>query len=1195
MQYTADQLKVISLHNRNLLVAAAAGAGKTAVLVERIIRMLLSGKTDIDRLLVVTFTKAAAAEMKERIGLAIKKELSLDPDNEHLQKQDALLHHAKITTIDSFCQSVLSNHFEEVGVDPAFRVADENEIRLMKGDIISELLEERFAKGQEEFELFAEVFRDKGNGNAKMEEIVEELYNYAVSFPWPLEWLEHCTDAYRVETIEELNEQDWMKEFFLECKGYVEETASLCQNALEVCLEPDGPVQYEPTIQAILDFCEELSGEPNYSGMSEVFANKPVFKLSASRQGDGALRKKSKSFIDQARKLLEELEKKYFCYRPENVLQQFRNCRPIVEMLKELTIEFYERFSECKKEKNLVDFSDLEHYALQIFLEKKDGVYVPTQTALEYRNFFEEIMIDEYQDSNLVQELLLQSISREDEGCPNRFMVGDVKQSIYRFRLARPELFLEKYEKYSEMDSTYQKIDLHKNFRSRKEVLDTVNELFYVLMRKEVGHINYDEQAALNLGANYPSVEDNPYRSELLRMTVPKGNYEATERVELEAEMVGQRIKEMVGIFQVTDRATNPDNGQTEEILRPASYRDIVILLRSTKDTGETYRKVFEKMGIPAYVTTRTGYFSSREVQTVFNFLKILDNPLQEIALYGAMLSEMFAFTEEEMARIKLSVEGPLFRGLQKICEADDFLEEQLTEKVRSFMAFYGQMRECMRYTPIHELIRSILRETGYDMLVQAMPGGERRKANLDALIDKAVEYEKTSFHGLFHFMRYIENLKKYEIDYGEADVMDESSELVRIMTIHNSKGLEFPICFVVGTGRKFNTSDEKKEIARNASMGIAMDEINRKEGYRKKGILKNIIMSQEKAERMGEELRVLYVALTRAKEKLIIAGVTQESGTEEGATEGTLSCSWLDVLKAQTFLEWIDRALKESVTNCCMEEIIVTPEQLIGRKLQSDAEGYLQKEAFMQDRIRINEEWNEELKERFAFQYPYKILKDLYTKTSVSELKIAALEEKFGTAEGHATIFPETSVKTYVPKFRREEEVSGTETGSSYHRVFELLNYQGEISEEGIRLDIAGMLERGAITQVQQQRVNVAKILTFRRSDIGMRMAKAAADGLLYREQPFVLGLPASRLKKEFPEEEQVLIQGIIDAFFEEDGEIVVVDYKTDRVSSAKELAEKYRAQIDYYTEAIERLTHKRVKEKILYSTALGKSVYLD
>lgn len=1197
MKYTSDQQKVIELHHRNLLVSAAAGSGKTAVLVERIVQMLIREErpVDIDRLLIVTFTKAAAAQMRERISIALEKQLEEQPENEHLEKQAALLHHAQITTIDSFCQSVLRNNFDRIGLDPAFRVADQNEIRLLKEDILEGMLEERFAAGEEAFLDLIDSYQGKGK-NGRIEDVILDIYDYALSFPWPGEWLQKCVSCYEVSSIEALKQESWMKEVIQLVQERCLELEKQINEAHRLSLLPGGPLPYEKALIEDENQFLLLHDKQDYDALRGYLYAWQKPKLAAVRQGncDDELKERVAGIRKKVYTELEKLKKQYFALSLEGLLTIMKSCAPAVEMLVSLVRQFDERFQARKKELNIVDFSDMEHMALEILVRREKNQVIPTQAALDYRDCYEEILIDEYQDSNMVQELLLKSISGEDDGKPNRFMVGDVKQSIYRFRLARPEIFLEKYNTYSAEDSQYQKIDLHQNFRSRKEVLSCVNAIFQHIMRPEIGHITYDDAAALYPGAAYPEEAGADHTAELLLLEEQGSNLaDRKAKIMAEAQMCAAKIRELVGHAQVSEHRKNEQTGEDELILRPVRYRDVVVLLRTAGDWFDLYKQIFEAEGIPAYVATKTGYFSASEVRTVFNYLKILDNPLQDIPMYGVLVSPIGGFCEEEIVILKNCGQDYLYEALEQAAGGEE--ESGRKTKAGTFLKQYRHFRECMLYTPIHELLRMIISETGYDRIVEAMPGGSRRRANLEALIEKAVAYEQTSFHGLFHFMRYIDHLKKYEVDYGEAYLADESADLVRIMTIHASKGLEFPVCIVSGMGKMFNVQDERKAVVTDLTLGIGLDYVNPVERTRTRNLLKQVINSNEHEESLGEELRVLYVALTRAKEKLVITGVINDYEKRVRAyQESGMEVPLQLIRDAKCMLDWILAAVYAGgINEDILRVSLFHATDLTGEQLQAQAEEKLRYKR-LYDSTKEENELEELLRPRFDFSYPYKKLAKLYTKTTVSELKLAALEAAGEGQETSAILFPETQGAEYVPSFRKVQEKGGTNRGNAYHKAMELLDFTLEPDEEKIKERLESQIQTGAMTDEDMELLRISRFSKFLRSPIAKRMAKAQKEGCLYREQPFVLGLSANRLKPEFPQDETILIQGIIDVFWIEEDGIVVLDYKTDRVDSAQELIGRYHTQLDYYAEALERLMHKKVKEKLIYSFTLGKEIQL-
>ncbi len=1312
MNFTPEQQKVIELHNSNILVSAAAGSGKTAVLVERIIRMICEGEhpADIDRLLIVTFTNAAAAEMRERIAAGIAARLEADPGNDHIQKQSALLHNAQITTIDSFSLFLIRNHFNEIGLDPDFRVADEGEIKLLQQEVLGQLLEDAYAgkfvpddvptsrenrdredpsrEARERFHACVEYFCPGGRESV-LEQHILNLSRYAGSFPWPAEWLEERKNDYAAGDLDALLHSDYGQ--------YLAERVSrVLQGCLEKLLEvkklcelPDGPYMYGELTEAESEQLERLAA---CKDLKEQAAKVPAVtfgRLSSKKDEsvDPAKRELAKSIRNSVKDTLADLTEQYFKTPLELVVEQGKACREPLRMLLNLVLEFDRRLLAAKQERHLIDFSDMEHYALQILLKREKveetgdagtdstGVkydIVPSDVALEYRQYFQEILIDEYQDSNLVQEYLLSAISGEVEGHYNRFMVGDVKQSIYKFRLARPELFLEKYDTYQESGDLC-RIDLAKNFRSRVQVVDAVNDVFSRIMSREIGGIAYDDKAALYPGATYPATEDPAYGSELLLIRKPekgdgaeggsgeqrpdgaRGPVDYDNVRQLEALAIAARIKQLKGSLIVMEKATGE--------LRPVRYSDMVILLRTTSGWDEEFKKVLEQQGIPVYITSKTGYFGALEVQELLQFLRVLDNPRQDIPLFGVMQSIFGGFTQEEIARIRSGSKGhsrkrmTLYEALKEVAQSgrmaeageeasagesageetagagqywqraleaatvpEDMEEEtELSQKADTFLQRIDHYRDLTPFTSIRDLLQRILDDHDYLNYVTALPAGSKRRANVEMLLTKASAFEKTSYFGLFHFIRYMEQLEKYDVDYGEADTLDENADVVRIMSIHKSKGLEFPVVFVSGLSKRFNMQDANQSLIVDMDLGVAVDYVDSGRRIKNKTLRRAVLSAKMKEDNLAEELRVLYVALTRAREKLILTAVLDkaEEKWELSRMTGQEKLTYLDFCEAGSYMDFLLPILPKTgiaVTTLGTEDLVA--EEIREQLRMGDRRELLQRVTDGETPLPGDPEENErklaKLRERFAYAYPYPGLQKLYTKTTVSELKIAAMAEK---DEAAFHTFEEKEVVPYIPAFRREQEkVSGAVRGNAFHRTMELLDFSYLFMESGLFAGCPGTYEEYRqgldtdrlqvrlkeflqretaslrLTEEYAQAVSLPKIRHFLEQELAYRMWRAFEQGLLYREQPFVLGIDAKRLDQDLPEGEKVLIQGIIDVFFIENGEIVLLDYKTDVIDSLQALWNRYSVQIQYYEEALTKLLQLPVKERILYSFYLEK-----
>lgn len=1171
VSWTTEQQQVIDLRNRNILVSAAAGSGKTAVLVERIVKIITDKNhpVDIDHLLIVTFTNAAAAEMRERIGNAIEKALDEQPGNEHLLRQLTLIHNAQITTIDSFCLYVVRNHFHEIDLEPNFRIGDEGELKLLREDVLGRVLEQNYEEPSEAFSDFVEGYAS-GRTDAALNEMILQLYEFSRSYPWPEKWLDSFVGIYRIENREELDRAEWLAPLTENICFVLKDCEQLLKQALAITQQDDGPDMYEKAVQSDLEKYESLSKLTSFCELYGALSDIKYDRLASSRgfEGDPDKLELVKSLREQAKDVVKKICKQYFFCSPEMMIEQLERTEPMLEEVVRLTKQFADEFAAAKRRKNLVDFHDVEHFALQILVDEETEK--AKKTAEEFRDTFEEIMIDEYQDSNEVQETLLRSISREERGENNIFMVGDVKQSIYRFRLARPELFMKKYDSYSLEESTTQRIDLHKNFRSREEVLTCTNDIFYKIMARSLGNVEYDAEAALYPGASYPVSADfipeillADSNDELLEDT------ELTDKKTLEAKIVAEEIKHLMKTQPVTDKAAGT--------LRAAHYSDIVILLRSLSGWADSLVEVLNENGIPAHTVSSTGYFSTVEVQTVLSMLRLLDNPRQDIPMAAVLRSPMAGLTDEELAVLRLEDGSvPFHEAVLELAEglyeeggqieisnseedqkqgrnADEKTENHIEItahwKLLKFYKKYKQLRQLVPDTPIHELIEIILRETGYGHYVAAMPAGNRRTANLNMLLEKAAAYEKTSYKGLFHFVRYIDELQKYDVDFGEADMVGENEDVVRIMSIHKSKGLEFPIVIVSGMGKNFNKQDTRSKMVLHPELGIGLDYMDGKKRIKSPTIAKKAIAKQIELENLGEELRVLYVALTRAKEKLILTGTLKDAAEklEFYRQQANLSkaadrpLSYLTREGASGYLDWILPAVL-SYGDKYPVRIVEAAELVL-----DEVENQLEQNENLTERIgeikAADPQLVGQLKQRFSQRYPYQTDILRKNKYSVSELKHRAMREKF-EAEQEETIpaFLEEPVTPTIPLFiqrqgsveqeaqnkaqdagqeaesKAEQKIKsntanrGALRGTAVHRVMECYDFA---SEKSVYEQMEAMEKEEKITADMRALVREQTVADFVSSETGKRMALAQRGGALYREKPFVMGFTEEELER--------------------------------------------------------------------------------
>lgn len=1155
MKWTPEQQQVINLRDRDLLISAAAGSGKTAVLVERIIQRVLDpvSPLSVDELLVVTFTKAAAAEMKERIRIAIEKKAEENPENEHLANQSILIHNAQITTIDSFCMSVIKDHFHEIDLNPNLRTGEEGELRLLMKDAMKEIFEKAYEEGEDSFLDFITSYGSI-RGDESLEDMILNVYQYSKSNPNPDEWLASCLQTYDIDSEEEMEQSNFIKEIIqytqMQVDGYVEFMRQAADNCMLECGPKSNQGYFQELEQQLLSIREQETYQKLYEGIRGFSFG--TLRQNKKDEADEELVEENKYLRDTVKKGLAKLVKDFYFQEPLEMLSDMKQCKPYIHVIVSLVKQFDEYYTEEKRKKNILDFSDMEHYALRILRDP--------QVAVEYQKQFKEIMVDEYQDSNYLQEEIFQCISRISQGEYNMFMVGDVKQSIYRFRLARPDLFLSKYQRYSIEESQTQRISLSKNFRSRSEVLKGVNYLFERIMKPRVGGILYDEEARLNLGASYRESADMKMELRILE----QGDYEE-EKKEVEARYIASRIEEMVGVMEI-------EKGLVE-------YRDIVILLRGIKNTGEIYQQVLSEEGIPVHIASQEGYFNTREIKTLIDYLKIMDNPKQDIPLTTVLVSSFGGLNEEELAIIRGEMDSSLPFHDAVFTYRKEGRNEKVSKKLIRFESQLEDFKEKSVYLPIHELLTYIVKESGYLELNMALCDGEQRMANIEMLIEKGRTFDSTSYKGVFHFVRYIEQLRKYELDFGEANLQDENANVVRIMTIHKSKGLEFPVVFLANTAQKFNARQYSAGIQTHPSIGLGIDLRNQARNMMSPGIVKKSIIQSEKLESLGEEIRVLYVALTRAKEKLVITGILEEA--EEEIQKGRISL----LSESKTYLDMMIPYFFQQGAKDIVDAKLVAKDEFIFQK---------KKEALIDDLIKIDidnispektydEKTKEVLEEQFNYFYPHKVSSQTKPKYTVSELKQRYIDEN---EENEFLLYKRDSEKEQlVPEFiRKEKRYTGGERGSLYHKVFELIDYSKQYTIEEISDFLDDMVDKNQLSKEMRIIINEIEIKKFLDSPYGKEMHEAAKKGDLFKEQPFVLGVELEEA------EETVLVQGIIDVYYERDGKLTLLDYKTDNVEKKEVLIHKYKEQLRYYKQALEQLTGKEVEKQVIYSTKFGE-----
>ena len=1203
MDFTEEQKDAIYKKGSNILVAAAAGSGKTAVLVERIIQKILKDGVDIDKLLVVTFTNAAASEMRERVLEAIYKKLDEEPNNLNLQRQINLINRANISTIHSFCLDVIKNHFFEIDISPNFRIGAEEEITLMKQEVLEELFEQKYEAEEEDFLKLVDCYAEY-RGDEKLQDLVLKIFSFASSAVFPEEWIKQKVEMFCPKEIEkDFSQTDWGKILVDELKEITTEAKDNVKSALEITKKYDELEKYtavlEETICNLKNFYEKL--DKSWDEAFDYYRNTKIFvDWPSSKKIALEAKNEAKDLRDKGKDKFTDKIGKYLTYDSKSAFQDIDSMYEIIKALGNLVIDFKNAFEQEKKEKNVIDFDDIEHYALNILVKKEEsGEYVPTEVAKAYSKKFEEIAIDEYQDSNHVQEQILKSVSRGN----NIFTVGDVKQSIYRFRKACPELFLDKYHRYSLTgNEDGLKILLFKNFRSRENIIDITNHIFESIMTEKLGEIDYTKEEFLYYNADYGKSENTVTKSEMIVIDnaesdeeeIPEEEEDSEDansnvvleeikdlkKEELEARLVAKKIKEyMASKALIKDKKLG---------YRQIKFRDIVILLRTTK-FANIYERELVKNEIPVFTDGSDEYLDTIEIQTIMNLLKILDNPLDDVAVVTVLRSTIFGFTDNEIVEMRLVNKDAYF--WDTLLQASNELENvNLKEKLCKFLNKIEEWKEAKEYLSISELLWKIYVETGFYNYVNLMPNGSLRQANLKILFERAKEYEKTSFKGLFNFIRFIEKLKSGNSDLSSAKIIGENEDVVRIMSIHKSKGLEFPIVFLCNSNKMMNTEDLKGNVLLHKDLGFGPNLIDVERKIEYPTYSKEAMKIRLRDEAISEEMRILYVALTRAREKLIVTGIRKDELKEIEKKKNDLRVYFHEkkisraLLKKKTsYLDWI--------------EYVILNYEIQGKKFEYfqfsiiDAKDLKNSEK-TEDTIHAKIDFTEyndskEIEEKLNWKYENTFLSNLPIKTSVSALKQMPKED-FGVLN---LMNQDTDWKEILPKFLQEDRITAARIGTLTHLVLQKIDFHQIASEEDIKNEIAKLIAKGFMEEQEAKKIPVQKIVDFLNSDFAIAIKQAKK---VYKEQPFCIQIEAKQIWKETQETGKILVQGIIDMYYEkENGNLVLVDYKTDYVENGeKELIDKYKVQLDLYRQALEEGTHQKVEKIYIYSLYLNKAI---
>ncbi|GEN35756.1 helicase-exonuclease AddAB subunit AddA [Aneurinibacillus danicus] len=1268
--WTDEQWDAIASRGSNVLVAAAAGSGKTAVLVERIIRRITDEHhpLSVDNLLVVTFTNAAAAEMRHRIGAALEKAAAAQPSS-YLRRQLTLLNRASITTLHSFCMEVLQRYYYLIGIDPSFRIADGMEAQMLRQEAIDRLFEEEYEKDGNNplfFRLVDSYTDDRGD--EALQYLVLKLYDFARSHPWPEHWLDEMARMYKVENLEAFYELPWFTHLKNDVRLELNGALELLRRGAEVAQMNGGPTPYLTNFQEDTALIETLltQCDGTWDALYETFQNAKFGKLKPCKKNetDEVLATRAKQLRERVKKVVETLKEEMFAVPPRAYFEFTREMAPLIDKLIELVRRFGERYSVLKQEKGLVDFSDLEHYCLRILLHEDatPDRLLPSAAALEYRTQFGEVLVDEYQDTNEVQETIVSLVTKDGEANGNLFMVGDVKQSIYRFRLAEPGLFLHKYKTFTtDGKGGGKRIDLAKNFRSRREVIDGTNFIFKQIMTETAGEIEYDDAAQLVLGAlDYPEEEGVDSCIEVLLIDRSEEKAGATEEesaynsgdtdekdtdadalagseasmdaseleaARLEARLIAGKIKELVGAAGVPPYLVYDKASKT---MRPVQYRDIVILLRSASQWAPVMAEELKWHGIPSYAELSDGYFAATEIEVMTSLLHVIDNPFQDIPLAAVLRSPLVQLNAEEMAQIRLALKDKTYyEAMLAYLEQNDETSSPFWKRLNEFHGQLQKWRTEARQGALSTLIWKIYRETGYYDFAGGLPGGKQRQANLRALYDRACQYEATSFRGLFRFLRFIEKMQAQGGDLGTARALGEQEDVVRIMTIHKSKGLEFPVVFVAGLSKQHNFQDLNGNFLLHKELGFGPKYVDLEQRVSFPTLAHTAMKRRMRLEQLAEEMRVLYVALTRAREKLFLVGTVKNlAASVEKWAQHASTPAWTlpdyELVKGRTYLDWIGPALlrhrhaeslyawigeaerapafvrnhesRWSVSCFSSSSLLITLEE--EKQTQREME-----RAVAEGRpVPVAGPYQETVECQLSWSYAYKPATEHLSKMSVSELKrrrqAAIQAEELGGPLYLPDLFRSEAAER--PQFLSEKKLNAAERGVAMHTVMQQLPLDRTLTAEEIREEVNRMVERELLTPMEAEAVDTAQLEQFFHSEAGHRVR----DGIrIYREIPFNLSLPAREVypdwaehKKVVPQEETVLLQGVIDCLIELEDGWELLDYKTDSTTDLTEalLKARYKEQLASYARAVEEITGQPVLRKILYFFDGAKTLYL-
>ena len=1175
LNFTPEQRAAIDTRGSTVLVSAAAGSGKTRVLTERLMAYLTDAENpvDIDRFLVITYTRAAAAELRSRILDGIYARIASDPENRRLRRQAALCARAEIGTIHSFCADFLRANCAALALAPDFQVADTERCIALRTTALEHTLERAYARMDADagFRLLADTVGG-GRDDARLGELVLTLYDKMQCHARPEQWAAQQVDLLALDGVTDAGATPWGRSLLARMQESAEHWCGVLEAQLDIMAADDMAwlsaiyatsfAETADGLRAVVRACDQ-SWDAAVAALQDV----PFPRLGSTRKPpDPDVRDRVKAQRDTAKKAIQTLQKQINIPSAQ-ALADLHTTAPAMQALLALTLDFGAAYAAEKRRRSLVDFSDLEHMTAQL-LTDEDGA--PTELARQLSGRYTEIMVDEYQDVSEVQDLIFRAVSREGS---NLFFVGDVKQSIYRFRLADPTIFLDKYARFADFREAApgapRRILLRENFRSRRAVLEAANHVFSNIMSRALGELDYDDAARLRAGASYPGDDVLP---ELAVLELPGADDDAPtpEKAALEADYAARRIRALI------DGGTPVWENGAE---RPAHYGDVVILLRSANSVGPVYRAALEAHGIPVSAETSGGFYTSEEVSVLRSLLAVVDNPHQDVPLIAALRSPLFGLTADDLAAVRTcDREHDFYTAVTLAAETRD--------DCRDFLDVLARYRALSIELPLSEFLWHVVDDRAVMALTSAMPDGELRRRNVLLLLDLAQQFEQTGARGLHRFLLW---MQRQETEGEEPAVPGGESRSVRILSIHKSKGLEFPFVFLCDTARLFNKSDTRASVLVHPALGLGPKCTDLEHGVEYPTIARQAIAAQLLTETLSEEMRLLYVAMTRAKERLVITGTVRDIGKTVSTLTATATVPLAPELlrAAQSPLHWLLQSALLDRDECFLRRNYV--------RLHPGGTADPQPEAAAAAaQAEADPALLAQLERALTFRYAHAQATELPSKVTATELKRLEAENTPSEDAGAPLLkgAPRTQVFRRPDFSARERKLTAAERGTATHRTLQYLRFADARTPEGIAAQVQVLAARGLLTAREAQAVNTASLLQLMRTPLGAALAAAEAAGTLRREFRFSLLCPVETF---FPGagEEQVLLQGVVDAWFETPDGLVIVDYKTDRIrpDAVPERTAYYAAQLRAYAGAMARITGRPVCRRTLYFLHCGCS----